>query len=312
VSIRLIVEVLDHWKDFGLTAGERNDLIVVAENANEQTRETVGPLHEEYILDRAGKSAAGWKNALGKLMGKKALEYAVRNGREMRGHSGQYAVYRIPDLCSDAPHDGWRGHCTRPERVTSQVTQHDDENAGKGHLSDDPIDEKGHLRGGEGSPERCEWVTPEVTPTPLTPTTPTTSSAARDSATVNGRQQKKSKPPAAGPIPGDAPHLDDVEAICNHLADAIQKLTNERPTITKRDWRDPARLLLDKDGRTFEQILTAIDWAHGDAFWQGVITNPKALRNNYAKLRQKAAAERRKPGAYQNPDDQSEYDESLI
>jgi hypothetical protein len=129
---------------------------------------------------------------------------------------------------------------------------------------------------------------------------------------ANGQQQRKSKPPAAGPIPGDAPHLDDVEAICNHLADAIQKLTNERPTITKREWRDPARLLLDKDGRTFEQILTAIDWAHGDAFWQGVITNPKALRNNYAKLRQKAAAERRKPGAYQNPDDQDDYDADLI
>jgi hypothetical protein len=172
VSIRLIVEVLDHWKDFGLTAGERGDLIIVAENANDQTRETYGPMHEEYILERAGKSAAGWKNALGKLMGKKALEYAVRNGREMRGHPGQHAVYRIPELCPDPPHAGWRGHCTRPERVTSQVTHPQDDDSATGHLSDDPIEEMGHLSGANGSPEGCEWVTPEVTPTPLSPQSP--------------------------------------------------------------------------------------------------------------------------------------------
>lgn len=124
-------------------------------------------------------------------------------------------------------------------------------------------------------------------------------------------QQRKNGTAPTGPIPGDAPHLGDVEAICNHLADVIQKLTNERPKITKRDWHDPARLLLDKDGRTFEQILTAIDWAHADDFWQGVITSPKALRSNYAKLRQKAAAERRR-GPYRNTDDQDDYDQPLI
>ncbi|KDN75241.1 hypothetical protein DF19_25140 [Streptomyces olindensis] len=172
MSIRLIVEVLDHWQDFGLTAGERSDLIVVAENADGQTRETVGPLHEEYILQRAGKSAAGWKNALGKLMSKKALEYAIRNGREMKGHSGQYAVYRIPELCPDPPHHGYRGKCSRPERVTSEVTQPES----KGHLTGDPIDEKGHLTGGEGSPDRWGRVTPEVTPTPVSPVAPQDSS----------------------------------------------------------------------------------------------------------------------------------------
>lgn len=172
MSIRLIVEVLDHWKDVGLTAGERSDLIIVAENANYETRETFGPLHEEYILQRAGKSAAGWKNALGKLMGKKVLEYAVRNGREMRGHPGQHAVYRIPVLCSDPPHDGYKGMCTRPERVTSQVTQPDLTAPEMGHPSDDPSREMGHLSDANGSPERCEWVTGEVTPTPLSPQSP--------------------------------------------------------------------------------------------------------------------------------------------
>ncbi|MFE5218412.1 MULTISPECIES: hypothetical protein [unclassified Streptomyces] len=172
MSIRVIVEVLDHWQDVGLTAGERNDLIVVAENVNDATRETVGPVHEGYVLRRAGKSAAGWKNALGKLMAKKALEYAVRNGREMRGRPGQHAVYRIPILCPDPPHDGLKGMCTRPERVTSQVTHYEDGTLGTGHPSGDPIARTGHLSDANGSPERCERVTSQVTPTPLSPHNP--------------------------------------------------------------------------------------------------------------------------------------------
>lgn len=186
MSIRLIVEVLDHWKDFGLTAGERGDLIIVAENANDQTRETFGPIHEEYILERAGKSAAGWKNALGKLMRKKALEYAVHNGREMSGFPGQHAVYRIPVLCPVPPHDGLRGQCTRPERVTSQVTQSETRD-GTGHFSGDPIPETGHLSDANGSPDRCERVTSQVTPTPLSPQPPHLSLAeqvVRDSGVV--------------------------------------------------------------------------------------------------------------------------------
>ncbi|MFG3231818.1 hypothetical protein ACGFZG_08760 [Streptomyces antibioticus] len=184
MSIRLIVEVLDHWKDFGLTVGERNDLIVIAENANDSTRETYGSIHEPYVLQRAGKSAAGWKNALGKLMGKKVLAYAVSNGREMRGHPGRHAVYRIPDLCPAPPHWGQQGMCSRP--------------AGMGHLTDDPFRGEGggmgHLtddpKKRNGSPDGCEWVTQQVTPTPpYSSTTSPSSSAPQDGRTgEEGRQ----------------------------------------------------------------------------------------------------------------------------
>ncbi|MGW4752007.1 hypothetical protein [Streptomyces chartreusis] len=193
MSIRLIVEVLDHWKDFGLTAGERSDLIIVAENANDQTRETYGPMHEAFILQRAGKSAAGWKNSLGKLMGKKALEYAVRNGREMRGHPGQHAVYRIPELCPDPPHSGHKGMCTRPERVTSEVTQSHPGREEMGHPTDDPSSEMGHLSGANGSPDGCEWVTSPVTPTPLSPQSPPLSlphRLVRDSGVVTDEERE--------------------------------------------------------------------------------------------------------------------------
>lgn len=45
MGVRLIVEILDHWQDIGLTPGERGDLIVLAENANDSSRETWGAVH---------------------------------------------------------------------------------------------------------------------------------------------------------------------------------------------------------------------------------------------------------------------------
>lgn len=181
MGVRLIVEVLDHWQDVGLTAGERSDLLLLAENANDRSRLTWGPVHEEYMLHRANKSAAGWKNSIGKLLKKGVLV------QHAHGHVGQVAVYRLAQLCPEAPHDGWRGHCTRPERVTSEVTLSEG-GPEKGHLSDDPqghssgdpLERKGHLTDGER-------VISQVTPTPpvssfKTPSNTSSSSAAESSS----------------------------------------------------------------------------------------------------------------------------------
>lgn len=183
MGIRLIVEIWDHWQDAGLTAGERADLQVVAENANDDTRETwpKGGIHQPYILVRAGKSAAGWKNSIGKLMKKGVLTYAVRNGRQLAGHPGQVAVYRIRELCPDPPHDGFLGQCKRDEWVTSQVTHSETEDPEMGHLSGDPSTGMGHSSGdpkaGMGHLRGGEWVTSQVTPTPPYPSSTTSSSA---------------------------------------------------------------------------------------------------------------------------------------
>jgi hypothetical protein len=150
---------MDHWHDAGLTLGERADLLVLAENATDATRETFGPVHEAYILKRAGKTAATWRNAIGKLMKRGVLEYAVREGREMSGWPGQYAIYRFAQLCPEGKHDGLRGQCKREERVTWEVTQ-PDADLRTGHPTGDPITGTGHLTGGER-------VTSQVTPTPL-------------------------------------------------------------------------------------------------------------------------------------------------
>lgn len=192
MGIRLIVEVMDHWKDAGLTAGERDDLYVLAENANDATRLTWGSVHAPYILARANKTAASWKNSIGKLTKKKVVT------QHLAGHTGRVAVYHLPPLCPDPPHDGYQGRCSRIERVTSQMTLSSKE----GHSTDDPAEppegEEGHLsddpEGREGHLSGDERVTCEVTPSPLTPLTTPSTTASGEPDDAPG-----ASPPAASP-----------------------------------------------------------------------------------------------------------------
>jgi hypothetical protein len=80
----------------------------------------------------------------------------------------------------------------------------------------------------------------------------------------------------------------DVERICLRLAMRMVENGCKRPAITNR-WRESARLMLDRDGRTEEQINTAIDWCQRDEFWRGNILSIPKLRAQYEKLRLAAA-----------------------
>jgi hypothetical protein len=83
----------------------------------------------------------------------------------------------------------------------------------------------------------------------------------------------------------DKPPRLDVERLCNHLADRIESNgSSKRPKVTKA-WRDAARLMIDTDSRTEEQIHAAIDWCQNDDFWhRNVLSMPK-LREKYEQLR---------------------------
>ncbi|MGC5343676.1 HNH endonuclease [Streptomyces sp. DT171] len=87
--------------------------------------------------------------------------------------------------------------------------------------------------------------------------------------------------------PDPAPGRDDVERICQHLADRIEGNGSKRPTITKT-WRAAARLLLDKDGRTEEQVHGCIDWCQDSDFWRGNVMSMPKLREKYDQLRLQA------------------------
>lgn len=167
MGVRMIVEIWDHWQDAGLTPGERDDLLLIAENANDGDRKTRGSIHADYMLRRAGKKDVSWRNSINTLMRKGVLEHAIDSyGRQVVGRLGQHAKYRVCILCPEPPHDGYKGQCTRKhESVTSQVAQEErvtPEVTQEGHLWGDASNRLGHPTG-----DVC--VTSQVTPTPLNP-----------------------------------------------------------------------------------------------------------------------------------------------
>lgn len=85
---------------------------------------------------------------------------------------------------------------------------------------------------------------------------------------------------------------EDVEQVCLALAEAIEANGSKRPNITGR-WRNEARLLIDKDGRSVDQVLAAIAWCQADNFWRGVVLSMPKLREKYDQLR--LAAQRQPP-----------------
>jgi hypothetical protein len=91
----------------------------------------------------------------------------------------------------------------------------------------------------------------------------------------------------------------DVEQICRHLADRIEANGSKRPTVTAK-WREAARLLLDRDGRTVEQVTRAIDWCQDDDFWRSNVLSMSKLRDQYDRLR--LAAQRASPSRQSTTD----------
>lgn len=115
----------------------------------------------------------------------------------------------------------------------------------------------------------------------------------------DGESDGDIRPPAS---PADAAR-EDVERICKHLADRIEGNGGKRPSITKK-WRDAARLMLDRDGRSEDQVHGAIEWCQRDEFWRANILSLPKLREKYETLR--LQAERR-----QAPRNDIDWDEAF-
>ena len=111
-------------------------------------------------------------------------------------------------------------------------------------------------------------------------TTTKDTSTSENDRTSEPKRPRRSKPKQ----PTDRP---DVERLCDHLADRIEANGSTRPNIGKK-WRDAARLMLDNDGRTEEQVHKAIDWCQSDEFWRGNILSMPKLRQQYEQLRLRA------------------------
>lgn len=106
-----------------------------------------------------------------------------------------------------------------------------------------------------------------------------------------GTEEQSSSSENADAFPDQKNNRDDIQRICNHLADRIEANGSKRPKITKT-WQDAARLLIDRDGRTEEQIHRCIDWCQDDEFWRTNILSMPKLREKYDQLRLKAKEKR--------------------
>lgn len=93
----------------------------------------------------------------------------------------------------------------------------------------------------------------------------------------------------------------DVERICDHLADRVEANGSNRPPIGKR-WHDAARLMLDRDGRTEDEVHGAIDWCQADEFWRANILSLPTLREKYDTLRLQAQRKPRGSGKQEETD----------
>jgi hypothetical protein len=103
-----------------------------------------------------------------------------------------------------------------------------------------------------------------------------------------GVQEQEDAEPSAS---ADSSSRPDVERVCEHLAAVIEKGGGKKQRISKT-WRNDVRLLLDVDGVTADQAITAIDWAHADSFWNAHILSPGKLRAKYETLRRQASSQR--------------------
>ena len=84
---------------------------------------------------------------------------------------------------------------------------------------------------------------------------------------------------------------EDVERLCAHLAERIVANGCRVPTVNQ-DWRDAARLMLDKDRLAESHLHAVIDWCQSHEFWRSNILSMPTLREKYDQLRLQAERSR--------------------
>lgn len=125
---------------------------------------------------------------------------------------------------------------------------------------------------------------PQVKPTPAKSAGPQISDMY---LTVTGSSLVPVKDVPAKPPRRRTGDREDVTRLCGHLASRVEANGSRRPNITQK-WRDAARLMIDADGRTEEQVHAAIDWCQSNEFWRANIMSMPKLREKYDQLRMQA------------------------
>ncbi|WIE54209.1 hypothetical protein [Curtobacterium sp. MCBD17_003] len=105
-----------------------------------------------------------------------------------------------------------------------------------------------------------------------------------DQDTVDRRDVPSTEDMTSSSEVADATPRPDVLQIIEALEQAIEANGGKKPARTKKNL-DAARLLLDRDEHTVDQVLRAIRWATNDPFWRANILSMSKLREKYDQLR---------------------------
>ena len=89
-------------------------------------------------------------------------------------------------------------------------------------------------------------------------------------------------------------HRPDVDAVCDAMAASVNRRTGRTPRITAA-WRKQARLMIDRDGRSVEEITRIIDWVDGNDFWRANVLSLPKLRQKFDTLRLQAQRPQGRP-----------------
>ncbi len=282
MGYELYRHALDH-APAEIDATARLVLAVIADDANDRTR--VSYIPNEVLSHRCGATPEAIRKALGRLA-KAGYELRVALGTDVNGQSvfaarHRRATYYVPAFPerSDLPQKpGTRSHLSGEEPHESR--EHLPTFTEKAGNTVPPSAEKvgtGSQKVGTGSH-----------PSPQSPHT------AEASPIQEGNNDHNTTPPSPTtknpPTTADDPNTrTDIERVCTHLRQRV--IDNGKPahrvTITA-DWRTAARLLMDRDGVTEEQIHRAIDWVQDHNFWRVNIRSMPKLRTKYFELRDEA------------------------
>lgn len=86
-----------------------------------------------------------------------------------------------------------------------------------------------------------------------------------------------------GQVSAPALVRDDVAEVCGIVKDHVYAVTGERPHGGKR-WEQQARLMLDNDGRTVDEVRALMAWVTASAFWSTNVLSVPKLRTKWPTL----------------------------
>lgn len=118
-----------------------------------------------------------------------------------------------------------------------------------------------------------------------------TTSSKEPSSPTSQRQQTASKGQTGRA--SDREETAEITGLCNLLADLIERNGSKAPTpAQRRSWARDVRLMVERDGRTLEQIEGAIRWCQADSFWRANVLSMGKLRDQFDQMRLQAQRKR--------------------